>query len=124
MAALRFLLNLRIGIDGALQDEECKIDVRYAGNKTRVYVRWVVSQQGFEWDGRESAGSDREYHVLVIGEQSAEPVINRKMRCIWFAVGHKVSEVVHARAIFECLKHTIHIENHGEDYWSKKTPQK
>jgi hypothetical protein len=88
-------------IDGSLQAEEQKVEVRIGPEKTRVYARWSVPEAGLEFDGRQYVGSDGTLDVGVIGA-AGEYLVNRRMTCVWFAVGHSVDNCACARAIFEC----------------------
>jgi len=96
---------LFVAIDGRLQAEEQKVDVRHSGKKTRVYVRWAVPASGLEFDPRNYHGArvpmaDRTFDVVVWGANDV--VVRAAMRCTHFAVGHEVDRPARARAIFEC----------------------
>lgn len=99
--ALQLYSLLYVGIDGHLQAEETKVDVRFGSGKIRVYVRWAVPSVGLEWDGRDAVGTDKMFHIDVDGP-GGEKVVSRNMRCVWFAVSHSVNHEAAARAIFEC----------------------
>lgn len=98
---LRLYALMYLTVDGHLQVEEQKIDVRVGPDKTRVYVRWAVPEMGIEFDGRSHVGTGRTFDIGVIGPRGAY-VANGPMRCVWFAAGHSVNECAQARAIFEC----------------------
>lgn len=98
---LQTYTTLFVAIDGSLQCEEQHVDVRYGPGKVRVYVRWAVPASGFEWDGREHAGTEREFQVVVFG---SDYIVKKQMRCVWFAVRHAVNEAATARAIFEATE--------------------
>jgi hypothetical protein len=100
--AIRFYVDsLFLVIDGNVQSDETKVDVRYGGERTRVYVRWNVPTNGLEWDGRGKVGTARRFGIAVFGPKTGEAVLRSAMSLVWFAVGHRVGERVFARAIFE-----------------------
>ena len=98
---LRLYSLMYLTIDGNLQTEEQKVEVRVGPEKSRVYARWAVPETGFEFDGRQHVGSGRTFDIGVIGA-AGEYVIARPMSCVWFAIGHSVNTCACARAIFEC----------------------
>lgn len=100
-SGLQMYALLFVTIDGQLQSQEQSVDVRHGADKVRVYVRWACPASGLEWDGSESVGSTRQFRVCVIGT-GGEAVVDRNMRCTWFAVSHAVNDCATARAIFEC----------------------
>jgi hypothetical protein len=98
---LAFYSPLYVAINGSLQMDAQRVDVRHGPDKSRVYVRWAVPTKGLEFDGADSVGTDRAFAVCVLGP-GCEAVIARNMYCRWFALGHTVNQESVARAIFEC----------------------
>jgi len=90
---------LFVVVDGQLQAEEQKVDVRVGPLKTRVYMRSAVPAAKLELDGRDRVGET--FRVQVIGP-GGESMVNADMQLRHFAVKHGVSEHAVARYVFEC----------------------
>lgn len=95
---LQLYALLYVCINGLLQADEQKVDVRFSGGKQRVYVRWAVPEEKLEWDGAPFLGQMVHVGVCTSG---GDTVIARDMRLIHWAVRHEVSSEAVARAIFE-----------------------
>jgi len=91
---------LYVSIDGHLQCEETKVDVRFGPEKVRCYVRWILPTTGFEFDGRRAVKEGQIHRIQVFG--GLGDVVRGNAKCIWFAVGQSSQgEWPHTRAIFE-----------------------
>jgi hypothetical protein len=101
--SLTFYTLLFVVVDGHLQAQEQKVDVRCNASRVRVYMRASVPARGLELDCRESVVSGRLYRVGVLGP-AGEYVVVGDMRCTHFAIGHTVNKEACARYIFECKR--------------------
>jgi len=124
-ASLQLHAVLFAVIDGRLQAEEQRVDVRCSADRIRVYMRSAVPQGGLEFDATESIKTRRQHRVKVIGPR-CDAIVRADMRCIHFAVGHAVNKEACARYIFECTRSEAEVAPQGtptrEYYDGKRRP--
>lgn len=115
MARLKFYSIMLTALNGHIQHEQQKVDVRQSGSKVRVYMRSAVSIDGIEFDGAPYLGTDKTVRVNVVRTtrvpgplndeefNSAESIVCRDMRLMHFAMSGSIDrEPACARYIFEC----------------------
>lgn len=111
---LHFYANPLVAINGSLQWEIQKFDVRMSGGKVRLYMRSCVPAGGLECDPRSYDGIKRRFAIRVLDQASGEYMFTRNdMRCLHFALGHQVGHESVARYIFESIENTAHVDPFG-----------
>jgi hypothetical protein len=111
--AIQFYADLRVAIDGNLQQEAQKLDVRCSAGRIRVYMRSVVPQDRLEFDARESVASERMHRVHVVTSKG-EQILRAEMKVKHFAIGQTVNKMALARYIFECERDAAEVAPAGE----------
>lgn len=93
--------SLLVTIDGTLQTEEQRVDLRWGPAGPRLYCRWAVPDTGLEFDGRPHVGTDRTFRVTVMGPRGEMILTGYEMSLQHFAVGQTgPTNLPCARAVF------------------------